>query len=64
MVGAIGRVDRWLDHCAEVGTALMQPSRAFPGFVIGYTVWQGKLKHYCSIGSPLWLTGLMRRGMQ
>ena len=48
MSGAMGRVNRWLDHCAELGKALMQPSRAFPGFVIRYTILQGSSKCYCT----------------
>ena len=46
---AMDRVDQWLDHCDEVGTASMLPSRAFPGLIIMYTVWRGKLNKNCSI---------------
>ena len=35
------RVDEWLTHAAAEGASSMMPERAFPGMVLGYTIWSG-----------------------
>ena len=45
MADPLDRVEQWLNHVAEVGTASMLPERAFPSLLVGYTVWRGKSKY-------------------
>ena len=42
MADPVDRVEEWLNHASEVGTASMLPERAFPDLIVGYTVWRGK----------------------
>ena len=45
MAGRMGaprdRVDDWLSHAAAEGASSMMSERAFPGMVLGYTIWAG-----------------------
>ena len=42
MAEFVDRVEEWLNHASEVGTASMLPERAFPDLIVRYTVWRGK----------------------
>ena len=45
MAGRMGaprdRVEDWLSHAAAEEASSMMPERAFPGMVLGYTIWAG-----------------------
>ena len=51
------RVEEWLTYAAAEEASSMRPDRAFPGMVLGYTIWLGKSRKQTTVSCNLFIYG-------